>query len=78
MGVHAWRRPSYRLSFEDAKAIWPRLLSGEFINRIAASYDVNPGRIVDIKMGRRFKGSREAAFGDYSHCGGEQLRLPLH
>ena len=77
MGMHAWRRPSRRLSFEDAVEIWPRILSGEFINRIAAAYDVNPGRIVDIKLERRFKGSRAAAFGGSGYSG-EQLTLTLN
>jgi hypothetical protein len=27
---------------------------GEFLNRIAADFDVNPGRIVEIKKGRKF------------------------
>lgn len=55
------RRPSRRLTFEDAVVIWGRIERGEFLNRIAADFDVNPGRIAEIKMGRRFPGSREAA-----------------
>ncbi len=31
-----------------------RILRGEFLNRIAADYDVNPGRISEIKTGQRF------------------------
>ena len=27
---------------------------GEFLNRIAADFDVNPGRISEIKTGKRF------------------------
>ena len=41
--------------------IWVRIFRGEFLNRIAADYDVNPGRVAEIKMERRFIGSREAA-----------------
>lgn len=31
-----------------------RIMSGEFLNRIAADYDVNPGRISEIKTGKLF------------------------
>ncbi|AUQ89386.1 MULTISPECIES: hypothetical protein [Phaeobacter] len=55
------RRPSKKLTFSDAVAIWGRILRGEFQNRIAADYDVNPGRISDIKMGRLHPGSKSAA-----------------
>lgn len=55
------RRPSRRLTFEDAIVIWARIERGEFLNRIAADFDVNPGRVVEIKKERRFIGSREAA-----------------
>ncbi|WP_226778983.1 hypothetical protein [Oceaniglobus trochenteri] len=43
------RRPSRKLSEEDRKVILERLKRGEFQNRIAADYDVNPGRISEIK-----------------------------
>jgi hypothetical protein len=33
-----------------------RILAGEFLNRIASDYDVNPGRISEIKTGQRFAG----------------------
>ncbi len=55
------RRPSRRLTFEDAVNIWPRIWHGEFLNRIAAEYDVNPGRIAEIKKEKRFAGSKEVA-----------------
>lgn len=45
----------------NAVEIWDRLFRGEFQNRIAADYDVNPGRIAEIKKEYRFQGSREAA-----------------
>jgi len=57
----AYRQPSRRLTFEDAVEIWLRILRGEFLNRIAADYDVNPGRVAEIKKERRFPGSREVA-----------------
>ena len=48
------RRPSRTLTYEEAVEIIRRLLRGEFQNRIAADFDVNPGRISEIKKGRRF------------------------
>ena len=56
-----YRKPSRKLTFEDAVAIWLRILRGEFLNRIAADYDVNPGRISEVKTGQRLPGSREKA-----------------
>lgn len=55
------RRPSYRLTFEDAVQIWKRVWAGEFQHRIAADYDVNPGRISEVVKERKFPGSRAAA-----------------
>jgi len=40
-----YRRPSSRLTFEDAIEIWIRIIRGEYQSRIAADYDVNIGRI---------------------------------
>jgi hypothetical protein len=54
-------KPSYKLTFEDAITIWLRYWSGEFQNRIAASFDVNPGRISDVLKERLHPGSKEAA-----------------
>jgi hypothetical protein len=48
------RLPSYRIKPADVPIIKKRIRLGEFLNRIAADYDVNPGRIVDIKKGRKF------------------------
>ena len=55
------RRPSRRLTFEDAVNIWPRLWRGEFINRIAADYDVNSARICEVKSGQKHEGSEAEA-----------------
>lgn len=63
MGSTATRQPSRRLSFDDAVEIHRRLRRGEFVNRIAAHFDVNPGRVSEIKKGVRHPGSREAAAG---------------
>lgn len=48
------RKPSYRLSRADAAIVKWLLGQGLFVNRIAAMFDVNPGRISEIKTGRRF------------------------
>lgn len=58
MATH--RSPSYCLKPDDASVIKKRIREGEFLNRIAADYDVNPGRISEIKHGKRF-GDVEAA-----------------
>ena len=55
------RRPSRRLSLEDAITVWLRHWSGEFQNRIAAAFDVNPGRVNDVLKGRKYSESRAAA-----------------
>lgn len=48
------RAPSYRIKPTDVPVIKKRILMGEFLHRIAADYDVNPGRIAEIKTGYRF------------------------
>lgn len=50
----ARRVPSSKIQPEQVPAIKRRILQGEFLNRIAADYDVNPGRISEIKTGLRF------------------------
>lgn len=50
-----YRPPSKRLTIADASVIKRRILNGEFLNRIAADFDVNPGRISEIKNGKRFR-----------------------
>ena len=49
------RKPSYRLTFDDAVTIWiKRLTTAEFQNRIAAEFDVNPGRVNEVLKGLKF------------------------
>jgi hypothetical protein len=48
------RSPSRQLTADDAAIIKYRILTGEFLNRIAADFDVNPGRISEIKTGKAF------------------------
>jgi len=57
------RKPSRRLTFDDAVQIWKRATKGEFQNRIAADFDCNPARVNEVLRGRAHKGSREAALG---------------
>jgi hypothetical protein len=49
------RRPSRKVDPRDVPVIKRRILAGEYLNRIAADYDVNPGRISEIKTGQRFQ-----------------------
>lgn len=53
--------PSYTLTSNDAVLIWLRHWSGEFQNRIAASFDVNPARVNEVLKGRKHLGSEDAA-----------------
>lgn len=55
------RTPSYRLTQDDAVEIWIRHWAGEYQNRIAAHFDVNPGRVNEVLKGRRFPGSEQIA-----------------
>ena len=48
------RVPSYKIKPTDVPYIKKRIREGEFLNRIAADYDVNPGRISEIKKGRKY------------------------
>lgn len=53
--------PTHTLTFEDAVDVWLRSFKGEYQHRIAASYDVNPGRVNDVLKGRLHAGSRFVA-----------------
>ncbi len=46
------RKPSPKLKDTDVIEIKKRLQKGEFQHRIAADYDVNPGRISEINTGK--------------------------
>lgn len=43
---NAVRKPSHRLTFDEAVQIWLAIWRGEYKNRIAAGYDVNVARIL--------------------------------
>ena len=53
--------PSYRLTFADAVRVWIRHWRGEYQNRIAADYDVNPGRVNEVLKERSHIGSKAVA-----------------
>ena len=55
------RSPCHRLTYEEAVEVHRRLMAGEIYSRIAASYDVNQGRIADVKFGRLHPTSRDEA-----------------
>ena len=48
------RMPSRPIRPADVPEIKRRIARGEFLNRIAADFDVNPGRISGIKNGKLF------------------------
>ncbi len=48
------RKPSYNIKPTDVPFIKKRIREGDFLNRIAADYDVNPGRISEIKSGQKY------------------------
>jgi hypothetical protein len=53
--------PRYKLTFEDAKQVLQRHRTGEYQDRIAASFDVNPGRVNEVLKERFHIGSRAAS-----------------
>jgi len=55
------RKPSRRLTRQDAAKVKKLLLEGYFQNRIAAMFDVNPGRVSEIKNGDTFKDVQPAS-----------------
>ena len=48
------RKPSRHLTRAEVAIIKKRIANGEFLHRIAADFDVNPGRISEIKTGKTF------------------------
>lgn len=55
------QRPSRRLTFADAVNVWIRYWDGEFQHRIAADYDVNPGRVNEVLKEHKHVGSKNVA-----------------
>lgn len=57
------KKPSYRLTFNDAVKVWKLYWQGEYQNRIAASFDVNSARINEAIKGDKHRGSEQVAKG---------------
>lgn len=55
------RKPSYRLTFDDAVKVWKLWWGGETQMRIAAFFDCNIGRINEVLKGRKFPGAEHIA-----------------
>jgi hypothetical protein len=55
------------LTVEDVAVIKSRLLQGDFEHRIAADYDLNQGRISEIKTGKRWPNVAPAYIGEVGH-----------
>ena len=55
------RVPSHRLTSDDAVKVWQMHWTGEFQNRIASHFDVNPGRVNEVLKGKRHPSSKEFA-----------------
>jgi len=48
------RVPSRRIKPDDVPIIKKLIREGHYLNRIAAQFDVNQGRISEIKTGKRY------------------------
>lgn len=49
---------SPRLTLTDAIDVWRRRVKGEAVHLIAASKNVNPGRVSEVLTGKRFPEAR--------------------
>jgi hypothetical protein len=57
------RRPSPRLTFDDAIEVWKRYFLGEAQHHIAQAFGVNQGHVSEILTAKRHVGSRAVALG---------------
>lgn len=57
------KQSSHKLTFDEAVEVHLRIAAGDLYSRIAARFDVNQGRIADVKFGRIHPGSAEQALG---------------
>ncbi|HZS81304.1 MAG TPA: hypothetical protein VFA50_00415 [Stellaceae bacterium] len=55
------RRPSHRLTFDEAVQVHLALWRGEYKNRIAARFDINVWRVYDVRDGKLHLGSEDVA-----------------
>ncbi|HEY7978591.1 MAG TPA: hypothetical protein VID67_10380 [Rhizomicrobium sp.] len=58
------RTPSHRLTFSDAVEVWKRYIVHDFVQRIAADFDCNVGRIYQVVKGEIHPGSKEQAIAE--------------
>ena len=56
------------VTFDDALSVWAMHWNGVFQNRIAATFDVNPGRVNEILKGQKYKDSRVAALSKFGRA----------
>jgi len=56
-----FRSPSHTLTFADAVDIWKRYIAKHFVQRIAAHFDCNVGRIYQVLRAELHVGSKEQA-----------------
>lgn len=56
-------RPSRTLTRNDAIQIHRMIADGWLQSRIAAHFDVNPGRISEVNTGKRFPDTRPGYYG---------------
>jgi hypothetical protein len=52
------RQPSAKLTLSMAIEIVEMVDSGMFQNRVAAHFDINPGRVAEVMSGQRFPEAR--------------------
>lgn len=62
MATHDKGRPSRRLTKEDSRIIKQMLADGWLQSRIAAHFDVNVGRVSEIKTGKTFPDGPQLSF----------------
>ena len=53
------RKPSKSITLKMARDFHRLRKRGWFVNRIAAEYDVNPGRVSEVLTGKRFPEAKD-------------------
>jgi hypothetical protein len=61
LAVQANDNEPYRLTFDDAVAVWDLHLDGVYQHKIAARFGVNPGRVNEVLKGHKHSGSEQVA-----------------
>jgi hypothetical protein len=55
------RKPSHKLTFADAVEVWKFYISKHFVQRIAAHFDCNVGRVYQVLRAEIHSASKEQA-----------------